>query len=77
MTIDTGADRIIAVKDAQTKAAIAGLETRARSGSRYRDKIASYSDGETARKLKNEVVIGVLALIVVLIVTYVFFFVIL
>ena len=78
MTISRDPSTVVVLKDAPTKAGVAGLEHKAVAGSgRHRDRLASYSTAETSAKLRNEAIIGVLVLATILIAIYVFFFVVL
>ena len=78
MTISRDPSRTVTLKDAPTKAAVAGLEQKASAGSRHhRDRLAAYSTTDTSAKLQNEVIIGIIALATILAAIYVFFFVIL
>jgi hypothetical protein len=73
MTI--GSDQIVQLEDAQTKARIAGLEANATSGLRFRDIQASLSRNDVARKIRNQEIAGIIALICIAILTYLVFFV--
>ena len=78
MTISRDPSRVVTLKDAPTKATIAGLEAKGTTGSRHhRDRLAAYSNSETSARLRNEVIIGIIALATAVAAVYVFFFVIL
>jgi hypothetical protein len=72
----SGADQIIPVKDAQSKANIASLETKAKSGSRVRDIEAAYSEPIAARRIRNEAIGGVVLLVCIVVAFFILFFVI-
>jgi hypothetical protein len=77
MRLDSGADRIIVLKDAQTKAIVADLEVKAAGGSRLQDTQAALSNSDVVRRVRNELIAGVAALICLAALTYVFFFIVL
>ncbi len=76
MTTGPGTDQIIIHKIAPTKAEIAGLEVKAASQARLRDVESALANPAVARRMRNEVIFGILTLIVVVAVVFILFFVI-
>jgi hypothetical protein len=76
MTLGSGADQVLQVKDGQTKATIAGLEAKAASQARIRDIKSGLADPATSRRIRNEQIVGILALISIVAFTLVLFLVI-
>jgi len=72
-----GGDQVIPVKDAQSKARIADLETKAMSGSRIRDIEAAYSEPIAARRIRNEEIGGIVLLTCIILAFFLLFFVVL
>jgi len=75
MGLGSGADQILVVKDAQTKASIANLETAASHQSRFRDIEAASTDTKVSRRIRNETVGGIVLLAIVAVAVFVLFFV--
>jgi hypothetical protein len=63
------------IKDMETKASIADLETKALSGQRSRDIEGALSNPTVAKKIRNGNIVGILVLICVAVLVYLFFFV--
>jgi hypothetical protein len=63
------------LKDVRTKASIADLETKAAAQYRSRDIKGALSDSTVARRIRNEAIAGIFALILIGVFTYWFFFV--
>jgi hypothetical protein len=63
------------LKDVRTKASIADLETKVAAQHRSRDIKGAHSDPTVARRVRNEAIAGILALILIGVFTYWFFFV--
>ena len=76
MGLGSGADQYLAVKDAQTKANIASLETAASHQSRFRDIEAASTETKASRRIRNETVGGIVLLVVIAVAVFVLFFVI-
>lgn len=76
MTRGPVTDQIIIQKIAQSKAEIAGLEAKAASQARFRDIESALANPAIARRIRNEVIVGMLTLIVAVAVVIIVFFVI-
>ncbi len=75
MTLGSGADQYLLVKDAQTKASIADGEAKAASGSRIRDIEGALSDPSTSKRVRDETYLGIIALICIVSAVIILFFV--
>jgi hypothetical protein len=71
----SGADQILPMKDAQTRARIADSESEAVQSQRFIDVEAGISDPSVARKLRNQNIIGILVLVGIAVFIYLLFFV--
>jgi hypothetical protein len=76
MSIGSGADQILQLKDGQQKAGIANLEAQAASHARFRDIAEALSTAETSRRIRNELIAGILALFFIVAFVSLLFFVI-
>jgi hypothetical protein len=63
------------IKDMETKAGIADVESKALSVQRSRDIEGALSNPAVAKKIRNGNIVGILALICVAVLVYLFFFV--
>ena len=76
MTIRPGAEQIIIQKIASSKAEIAGLEAKAASQARFLDIEGALTNPAVARRMRNEVIFGILTLVVAVAIVFILFFVI-
>jgi len=75
--MDSGADSIIAMKDAQTKAMIANLETKRVADGRLRDIKTGAENAGIRTRMRNELLFGIGLLMAIALLTFVFFFIVL
>ena len=66
---------VLAMKDAQTKTRIADAETKASSGVRFRDIEGALSNPDVARKIRNDMIAGIMVLAGIIALVYIVFFV--
>ena len=70
----SGAQHALMIKDVQTKAGVADLETKAAADLRVRDIEEALSDNAVARKVRNETVAGILVLASIALFIFILFF---
>jgi len=75
MSLRSVANQIITLKIAPTKARIADMETKALFRSNTRDILAALSSKDVAKKVRNQAIAGIIALVCIAIFTYLLFFV--
>ncbi len=63
MTIGSGADHLLQLNDAQQRSGIAGLSAKAASHAGFRDIEGAYSTPVISRRVRNEMIAGILAMI--------------
>lgn len=75
MVSGLGGSHGLYIKDMQTKAAIADVEAKALSVQRSRDIEGALSNPAVAKKIRNGNIVGILVLICMAVLVYIFFFV--
>lgn len=75
MTMGPWNDQITILKQAPSKAEIAGLEAKVASQARFRDIEGAFSVPAVARRIRNEEIAGILVLIGVAAGAFILFFV--